>query len=274
MTEARQTSLTDRLSGFFLKPPEQGSAETAQEPPGSRRGPAGPIRASEDGHPSPGEQVAVVGLSPGCGATTVSLALAAGLARRSPANVAVLASCEPPDVTSFGKSLRKHRAAAMLQAELASRGMADRAHASPLGPVCRARVPYSAAGDLVADPFVAALVALVRGRAALVWDVGAAAVDLLRPALHVADITAVVAGNRSDPELVRLACEHLAGEAATPLVIMNGGDREAEPDSAAAHLPCSRLAVWRLRAGRAPHGAFAQAVACLVDRCAAVPAGG
>lgn len=263
--EARQTSLARRLSAFFLDPPAEEESNARERPQAESK------RAQENDCALPVERVAVVGLSPGCGATTVSLALAAALADRSPARVAVLASCDPPRVTSLGRSLRRYRAAAMLQAELAARGMTG-IDASHLGPVCCAQVPCSATGDLVADPFVAALAALVGGRAPLVWDIAAGVVELLEPALRNADATALVAGDRSDPELVRLAREHLVREAGNPLVVMNGRDKEAELDAAeldaaGTSLPRSRLAVWRLRAGRPARGTFAQAAACLADRC-------
>jgi hypothetical protein len=187
--------------------------------------------------------VAIVGLGPGCGATTLARALAGELARRDHSGAAIVASPEE----SFGSNLST-RAATRLAARIAS-----------------GHSPARAAGRLcltgAADP--AALANSIARLAPLVLDLppsDAAAASL-------AHVAIVIAAGDSEPALADLAARTLAAGARHPLTVVSGAHDQRWEQRAFLVLPRSRLGARLASAGWGPRGAFGAAVARIADAC-------
>jgi hypothetical protein len=188
--------------------------------------------------------VAIVGLTPGCGATTLARALAATLARRDHAGAAVVASMEEP----AGSNLST-RAATRLASRLASSHSSARA----AGRLC-----------LIAAADPAALAGSIARLAPLVLDLppsGAAAASL-------AHLAIVIAAGHSEPALAELAATTLAAGPTQALTVVGGADDQRRWDQRAfLVLPRSRLGARLASAGWEPRSAFGAAVARIADAC-------
>jgi hypothetical protein len=195
--------------------------------------------------------VAVVGLAPRCGTTTLARALAVELALADPAGAAVVGGSVP---------------AARLAVAGAAAGRLARAIGAPAGR--RPRV----AGRLclVEGDAEAALAGAVRPLAPLVFDVGHG-----RPAgvaASLADHVLLIASISVEPALSSVVVASLARVGPSPLVVLNGGapgvrdpDRwEGRADVAVEHSPLgARLAL----AGRDSRGSLGPDLEELAERC-------
>jgi hypothetical protein len=177
--------------------------------------------------------VAVVGLAPGCGATTVARALAATLARRDHSGAAIVASPTQP----AGSRLAT-RPASRLAARLASVGLGARA----AGRLCLTRVDSSIPrlGPVVLDLSSAA----------------AADAAGARPVL-------LIAPGEAEPALAALAAQHL--NALT--VVVSPDDQARWEGRAFLTVPRSRLGARLAAAGWEPRGPFRSAIARIADAC-------
>lgn len=188
--------------------------------------------------------VAIVGLAPGCGATTLARALAATLARRDHSGAAVVASLEEP----VGSNLST-RPATRLASRLASSHSSARAG----GRLC-----------LIAAADPAALAGSIAPLAPLVLDLppsGAAAASLAHLAIVVAD-------GDAEPALAELAATTLTAGPTQALTVLGGTDDQRRWDQRAfLVLPRSRVGARLASAGWEPRGAFGVAVARIADAC-------
>ena len=175
--------------------------------------------------------IAVVGLAPGCGATTLAGALAATLARRDPSGAAIVASA--------------HEAAG---SHLATRPAARLAGRQP---------GARAAGRLCLTSLDAA--AQLAQLAPLVFDLSSA--DTAHAAL--AHVAILIAPGDAEPALAELAARTL-----NALTIVTPTDDPSRWDGRAfLVLPRSRLSARLAAAGREPRGTFGAAVARIADAC-------
>jgi hypothetical protein len=189
--------------------------------------------------------VAVVGLRPRCGATTLARALAANLAAADPGGAAVVAGAA--EVPPFAPAVR---AASRLCAQI---GPGSR----PAGRLC-----------LTDSRDFGALASLWRGVAPLVLDVPADVPP--RGPASVADLTVVVAPGAVEPPLAELASRTLARADRSPLIVVSRPDEPERWEGRAAHsLPHSRPAARLSAAGWTPRGAFGAVVAELGSLCEA-----
>jgi hypothetical protein len=177
--------------------------------------------------------VAVVGLAPGCGATTVARALAATLARRDHSGAAIVASAARP-----GASRVATRPASRLAARLASVGLG----AGAAGRLCLTHVD-----------------AAIPRLAPVVLDLGsghAAARQAAEPVL-------LIASGEVEPALADLAAENLGALT----VVVSPDDTSRWEGRAFITLPRSRLGAQLAAAGWEPRGAFGSAIARIADAC-------
>jgi hypothetical protein len=184
--------------------------------------------------------VAVVGLAPGCGTTTLARALAATLARRDHGGTAIVASTRH----SAGSNLSA-RSAARLAALIAAAGAPSRA----AGHLC-----LTSGGDY------GALAQL----APLVLDLPPDA----PPDTAAAQLTILVAPGHSEPALAELASRTLAQGGREPLTVVT---RATDPDRwqgrAFLLLPQSRIGARHAAAGWQPRAALGAAVQRLAGAC-------
>ncbi len=192
--------------------------------------------------------VAVVGLSPRCGTTTVARAVAAELAVRDSCG-----ACAVTASTGGGALPLGVPAAGRLARTLAPvAGGATRA----CGRLC-----------LVQCADRAALAGAILYLAPLVLDV-----DDPREASAaacLADRVLLVAGSRTEPALAAVVAQSLARVGPEPVVVVNRAEEgEDSPwtGRGAAELPESRMGAQLALAGREPRGQLGRAVALLVDR--------
>lgn len=175
--------------------------------------------------------IAVVGLAPGCGATTFARALAATLARRDHSGAAIVASAHE----AVGSYLATRSAT-----RLATRQSGARA-----------------AGRLCLTSLDAA--AQLAQLAPLVLDLPSA--DTTHAAL--ARVAILIAPGDAEPALAELAAQTL--DAIT--VVTSTDDPSRWEGRAFLILPRSRLGARRAAAGWEPRGAFGAAVARVADAC-------
>lgn len=176
--------------------------------------------------------VAVVGLTRGCGATTVAWALAAVLARRDHSGTAIVVASEEPRGSA-------------LAVPAASR-LAKRMNASARGRLCITGT----------DPSVD-----LTSLAPLVLDVPHGTVPSLP-----ADLTILVVPGDAEPALAELAAKALDD----PLTVDTRADDPSRWDGRAfAHLPHSRKAAWLAAAGWEARGAFGAAITKIADAACA-----
>lgn len=198
--------------------------------------------------------VAVVGLAPRCGATTVSRALAVELAAADAVGAAVVAGSAPA-----GGALPGGAAA----------GRLARAIGSPTGQ------PVRTLGRLclVAGDDHARLAEAVRHLAPLVLDVGHA--QPAGVAASLADRLLLVATAAVEPALAEVTAASLARVGPPPVVVLNqGGDASFEPERwegrAEVVVERSSLGARLALAGRTAHGLLGSDLAGLADGCEAV----
>jgi hypothetical protein len=190
--------------------------------------------------------VAVVGLAPGCGASTLARMLAARLAGRDPSAAAIMAGRDPaPSFSPAG------RAASRLAGQVSSSGLP----AEAAGRLCLARTDDLAGLTLAARGLAPLVLDLPRGRPAA-------------EAASLADIAILVAAGDGEPALAELAARSLAWPGREPLTVVS---RATEPSRWAgrAHLvlPESRAGARLAAAGWEPRGALGAAVARLAALC-------
>ena len=209
------------------------------EPTGAESGPAALEARSV---------VAVLGLSPRCGATTVARALGAELALRDPAGACAVTASVPTGALSLGFPAATRLARTL--SPLAG------ARARPWGRLC-----------LVDGPDREALAAAARYVAPLVIDVDQSAEASVAAAL--ADHVVLVAGPGTEPALAAVMSASLGSVGPAPLTVLNraGRDRGRWAGRADVELPESRPGARLALAGREPRGAFGRAVAELVQAC-------
>ncbi len=195
--------------------------------------------------PQPRVRVAVVGLGPACGATTVARGLAAALATRDPGGAAIVSSA----AQAAGATLPPLRGASRLAARLPG--------AMAVGRLCVWHGSDPAGTVVSAGPL-----------APIVFDVphdGPAS-----DSASLADATVLVAPGDAEPALVDLAARTLARHGREPFTVVN---RPAEPgrwrERAAVLLPDSRLAARLTFAGWQAPGRLGQVLARLAEDCEA-----
>lgn len=237
---------------------------SAQPAAGARGALAGVLSAAADwlvepadGAAAPSAQVAVVGerpviavagLAPRCGVTTVARALGAELAARDPAGACAVSA------GAGGRPVQLGSAAAGRLAQT-------------LAPVASGATRACGRLCLVECGDRAALAGAVLYLAPLILDVddpGEAAA-----AASLADRMVIVAGPDTEPALAGVVGQSLERVGPRPLVVLNRGeDLDDTPWSGRADvvLPESRMGAQLAAAGREPRGELGRAVALLADR--------
>jgi len=193
--------------------------------------------------------VAVAGLGPRCGTTTVARALAAELALRDPDGAAVVSAT---GIASGGIPLGT--AAAGRLGRALARSLPARTRA--VGRVCLAE--YGPAGE-------AELAAAARDLAPLVLDVEDPAATARSASL--VDAVVLVGGPAVEPALAAVLGGSLVRVGPEPVVVLNR-DRDVEPrweSRCALRLPESRMGAQLALAGREARGDLGRAVARLAD---------
>lgn len=234
---ARRRGLLTAVASFLVEPVE----------------PAGPVVTHAD-HGFAGSAhvvVAVAGLGPRCGTTTVARALAAELALRDRDGAAIVSA---DAVAGGGVPLGTPAAGRLGRAVQRSLPCQTRA----VGRLC-----LTAAGSDQAR-----LVDAARGLAPLVLDVG----DPARTAVaaSLADAVVLVGDPACEPSLAAVLAESLRRVGPEPVVVVNrdrDGDARWE-GRCALRLPESRMGAQLALAGREAHGDLGRAVAELADALA------
>jgi hypothetical protein len=224
---SRLGSALERASGFLLEP-------VAERPP-----PSAPI-ATELALPAP-VSLAVMGLSPGCGARTLAAGLALALGRGDDA----------PFLVCLG----------------ASRPAAQAPRASEVPPaLVRPEEVASYGGTLLR---------LAGGAPSSIWCVPAR--EAPRAAEVVASVDAVlaVAGRASEPALSGMVCTLLAERCRRVLLVANAVvERDEWSRWAATCLPESRFGAAMVARGRLPGGRYGRSLLELAALAGGVAAGG
>jgi len=213
--------------------------------------PAPGVPAAGAGHgpaptspPAARTRVAVVGLGPACGTTTVARGIALALAARDPGGTAIVSSTQ---VT--GASLPPLRAASRLAARLPGAVASGRLCLWP--------------GDHPAGTVVSA-----GGLAPIVFDVphdGPAS-----DSASLADATVLVIPGHAEPALAELAAQALGRHGRAPLTAVSGSAQPGRwAGRAATLLPDSRMGARLALAGWQPPGRLGQALVRLADACEA-----
>jgi hypothetical protein len=188
--------------------------------------------------------IAVFGLAPGCGTTTVTRALAAELAARDPAGAAAV-SCE---LSGSGIAVATQAATRLARSLADVPGASTRA----LGRLC-----------LVSGADALALADCSRHFAPLVLDAGSAALG--GRAAVLADCMVLVASAATEPALAPVAAACLARVGPEPLLVLNGPGTGRWAGRAHHALPRSRMGAQLAMGGREPRGELGRAVARLAD---------
>jgi hypothetical protein len=198
--------------------------------------------------------VAVAGLAPRCGTTTVARALAAELALRDPEGAAIVSA---EAIAGGGVPLGTPAAGRLGRAVQRSLPSETRA----VGRIC-----LTATG---ADP--SALVDAARALAPLVLDVaepGQAAV-----AASLADAVVLVGAAAAEPALAAVLAESLRRVGPEPIVVLNRDrDRDERWEGrCAVRLPEARMGARLVLAGREARGELGRGVAKLADLLEVAP---
>jgi hypothetical protein len=201
------------------------------EPDGRLPLPAGGGPAGNEPAAGPLE-VAVVGLSAGCGTTTVARALA--LAVASPARPACLVAFDP----------------------------GARADERLPGPVDVRAVPAALVDPQEATAYGATAARLVGEgvAAAVIWDVGAGEAARGGPAIERSGVLVAVAAGSGEPALAGLVRDVLCENGRRVLLVCNRPQDDAWSRWADVCLPDSRLGAAWIRRGRSPGGGLAAAI--------------
>lgn len=191
--------------------------------------------------------VAVVGLAPRCGATTIARALGAELAARDPAG-----ACGVTAAIGGGSVTLGVPAAGRL--------------ARALGPVAGGRTKTCGRLCLVDSPDWAGLAGALLYLAPLVLDV--AEPHEASPAAALADMVLLVGVPPLEPALAVVVSESLARVGPEPQILLNRALDDAGPWSGRAclELPESRLGAQLALAGRESRGELGRAISALADR--------
>ncbi len=196
--------------------------------------------------------VAVAGLGPRCGTTTVARALAAELALRDEGGAAIVSA---EAVSGGGIPLGTPAAGRLGRAVQRSLPSQTRA----VGRICLT----------VADRDDATLVDAARDLAPLVLDVAEPA--QISVAASLVDAVVVVGGPGTEPALAVVLAESLCRVGPEPVVVLNRG-RDADErweGRCALRLPDARMGAQLALAGREARGELGRAVAQLADVVAA-----
>ena len=193
--------------------------------------------------------IAVAGLSPRCGVTTIARALGAELAVRDADHAAVVTTA-----ALGGGGIPLGTLPAGRLARAVGRSLPVRTRA--VGRLCFA--------ELVADD-QARLCDVARTFAPLVIDVADA--STLSVVASLVDAVLLVGSPASEPALARVLVESLARVGPEPFVVLNreGGDGERWEGHAGPRLPDARVAAQLALAGREAPGEFGRAIAALAD---------
>jgi hypothetical protein len=229
VTVGRRTLLTALLD-YLIEPVEASTIDRVVESP----------RMS---HPI----VAVVGLGPGCGTTTVARALGVELALRDPEGAGVVTS----EVVPSGGIPLGAPAASRLTRALGRRLPVN---ARAAGRLCLA-------GQAESLPLVEA----TRDLASLVIDVGDPADAPI--AASLADAVVIVAGPRTEPSLADLVAASLERVGPQPLIVLNRPRAAFErwEGRDAPCLPESRIGARLALGGHSARGPFGAAVADIAN---------
>lgn len=213
--------------------------------------PAQPAAGTPAAVPAPVAErpvIAVVGLTPRCGATTIARGLAVELAGRDAGGACAVTTGGPFRAVPIGSP-----AAGRL--------------ARTLAPVAGGATRTCGRLCLVRCTDRAALAGAVLYLAPLVLDVDDG--QEASAASAVADRVLLVAGPQTEPALAAVVADSLSRVGPTPVIAVNraqaGGpwsERDALP------LPESRLGAQLAQAGREPRGELGQALAVVADRLA------
>ncbi|HEX6459318.1 MAG TPA: hypothetical protein VF032_10425 [Thermoleophilaceae bacterium] len=175
--------------------------------------------------------VAVVGIAPGSGASTLARALAATLARRDPSGAAILIARGEDE-----RPAPAVRAASRLAGRIGTA-------ADAVGRLC---IVNEESPELA-------------GVAPVVIDAPSGAASSLLP-----DLTILVVPGDAEPALAELAAKTLRD----PVTVVNRASDSGRWDGRAfAELPHSRSAAWLAAAGWEPRGAFGAAISKIADAC-------
>ena len=207
--------------------------------------PAEPIPAPVELRSRP--VVAVVGLAPRCGGTTLARALAGELGRRDGNGAGAVAGQSSEGAIPLAGASTARLARAL--------GALGGASVRTSGRLC-----LLSAGDLTE------IAVATKHLAPLVIDVehgGAAGV-----AASLADHVALVSGPSTEPALTAVVAASLARIGPEPLVVLNRVSDSEPWEGRDVHLlPESRAGARLALAGRDPRGEFGGAVTALADRC-------
>jgi hypothetical protein len=198
--------------------------------------------------------VAVAGLAPRCGTTTVARALAAELALRDEGGAAIVSA---EAVAGGGIPLGTPAAGRLGRAVQRSLPAQTRA----VGRIC-----LTAAG-----PNEAMFVDAARDLAPLILDVADAARTSV--AASLVDAVVLVAGPGTEPALATVLAESLCRVGPEPVVVLNR-DRDADErwdGRCALRLPDARMGAQLALAGREARGELGRCVAQLADLVAVAP---
>jgi len=198
--------------------------------------------------------VAVAGLAPRCGTTTVARALAAELGLRDESGAAIVSAAA---VAGGGIPLGTPAAGRLGRAVQRSLPSQTRA----VGRIC-----LTAAG-----PDHATFVDAARDLAPLVLDVADAAQTSV--AASLVDAVVLVAGPGTEPSLATVLAESLCRVGPEPVVVLNR-DRDADERwdaRCAVRLPDARMGAQLALAGREARGELGRHIARLADLVAVAP---
>lgn len=198
--------------------------------------------------------VAVAGLAPHCGTTTVTRALAAELALRDDGGAAIVST---DAVAAGGIPLGTPAAGRLGRAVQRSLPSQTRA----VGRICLT----------VTDRDDATLVDAARDLAPLVLDVGEPA--QISVAASLVDAVVLVGGPGTEPSLAAVLAESLRRVGPEPVIVLNR-DRDADErweGRCALRLPDARMGAQLALAGREARGELGRAVVQLADLVAAAP---
>ena len=188
--------------------------------------------------------VAVVGLGPRCGTTTIARALAVDLAARDARGAAVVS----------GTGRAPQPALATPGARRLARVLGPAAGAIAVGRLCLVEEDYALLRALVSET-----------RAPVVLDVGHGTPP--EPAVALADRLVLVASPSVEPALAHVVARSLSPGGETAIVLNRPADAHAWAGTDALRVPESRLGARLAGGGRDAPGAFGAAVRELADRC-------
>jgi hypothetical protein len=198
--------------------------------------------------------IAVAGLAPRCGTTTVARALAAELALRDDGGAAIVST-----EAIAGGGIPLGMPAAGRLGRVVQRSLPSQTRA--VGRICLT----------VASPDPATLVDAARDLAPLVLDVADAAQTSV--AASLVDAVVLVAGPVTEPALASVLAESLCRVGPEPVVVLNR-DRDADErwdGRCALRLPDARMGAQLALAGREARGELGRRVAQLADLVAVAP---